>query len=242
MKIRDALKLGISVSAALALGILVQPASASVVGHLTFANCAGQGVTVTLSLIDFLPAGGGTGCIDAGAGTTITFTGAPGAIAPADVGTINDLGTANAGFITFPGVMFNLSQIGPGSTNFVCNNTDDPTAAACSVGAGSPFVLTPEAQVAGVSVTGISLNVSGLASDSTSGNSPWAGIFTTQLSGFTPFAVQQAILAPGGSITATFSFDGQASAGTSTPEPVSMALIGGGLIALASLRRRKSRT
>jgi hypothetical protein len=239
MKFRDALKLSISVSAVLALAILVQPASASVVGHLDFGQCAGDDVRVSLTTIDWLPAGTGTGCIAAGAAMSVTFSGAPGAISPADLGTLNDLTVPpapgqNVGFITFPGVTFDLATIGPLGPTPVCSAV---VTSNCVIAAGSPFLLTQQ----GTS-TNISLNVAGLANDSTSSNSVWSGFFTTQLAN-TSIAAISSTLNSGGSILTSFSFNGDVTAGsTGTPEPVSMALIGGGLIALASLKRRKSRT
>jgi len=240
MKVRNVLQLGIPVLAVLALGVFVPSASATVVGQLTFANCGTDGVTVTFSTVDFLPVGGGNGCIITGAGTNITFSGAPGAITSGETGTVNDLGfgapfSGNAGFISFLGVAFNLDPTspGPGVVNTVCSATLNPNNPACSVVTNSPFILAPTA-----TGTSISLSVRGLATDATSSNSPWFGVFSTQIAGVTPAALQTTILAPGGSITSTFSFAGSSSL---QPEPVSMVLIGGGLIALAALKRRKSR-
>jgi hypothetical protein len=237
MRIQDALKLGTPVLAVLALVTFVPTASASVVGHLTFAECPGDGVVVSLGLIDFLPPLGGTGCIAAGAGTTITFS--SGSIAPAELGTVNDLSSPptlgqNTGFITFSGVSFDLVGIGPGSSNTACAAL--PVNGVCSAVAGSPFLLQLVDNALGVPSTSIALAVSGVAMDGTSPISVWSGAFTTQISGQTPAQIQHTIEI-GGSILSSFSFDGLA---TATPEPVSMALIGGGLIALAFWKKRKS--
>jgi hypothetical protein len=224
--------------AVLALATLPPSASASTIGHLTFANCGGGGVVVTISTIDFeLPPLGGNGCIMTGLGTTVTFTGGTGVITTNEAGTVNDLGfppplSGNTGFISFPGVTFDLLAIGAGVANTACTNTFDPAAPACSVFAGSPFVLT-----SGRSSTTIAFYVSGVTNDASSVHNPWTGTFSTQLDSITPFDVQNAINTRG-SFTATYSFDGNV---VPLPEPVSMGLIGGGLIGLALLRRRKAR-
>ena len=50
----------------------ITPASAAVIGHLDVANCAGGGVIVNATTIDFtLPVGGGNGCIQTGTGTNV---------------------------------------------------------------------------------------------------------------------------------------------------------------------------
>jgi len=236
MQIRNGLQLGF-VLAILAVAV-VQPVSASVVGHLTFAECPGDGVTVSLGLIDFLPPLGSTGCIAAGAATSVTFSG--GSIAPAELGTVNDLVAPptpgqNTGFIMFTGVFFDLVGIGPGSSNTNCAAL--AVNGVCSVVAGSPFLLELVNNALGQPATSLALSVNGFARDGTSANSVWSGAFTTQIAGLTPAQIQQTIL-NGGSVTSSFSFDGIA---TATPEPVSMALIGGGLIALSFWKKRKSR-
>src|ERR1035441_10892161 len=92
MKIRYALKLGALSLAVVAWATFAPSASASVIGHLTFANCGGGGVVVTLATIDFeLPPLGGNGCIMTGLGTTVTFTGGTGVITTNEKGTSKDL-------------------------------------------------------------------------------------------------------------------------------------------------------
>ena len=229
-----------AVSAALLISAFasVPQASASVIGNLNFANCGGQGVIVNATTIDWLP-GPASGCINAGAGTTIAFSG--GSIALGETGTINDLnsatpGVGNTGFISFTGVSFNLALTspGPGVSNTVCSTTS--TGPACSVAAGSPFILTPT-----TTGTSIVLDVNGLAKDATSSNSVWSGIFSTQVASETPAQIQAAIIG-GGSVTSTYAFSGVSAAGSVIPEPVTSLLIGGGLIALAGLKLRKSRS
>ena len=234
MEKRNVLKFGFLSLAVLASACFAPSASASVIGHLTFVNCDGGGVTVTITTVTWLPpATVGTGCIAAGFETNVTFAGAPGAISPAEHGTINDLAplSGNTGFISFPGVTFDAGLIGPGVSNLACSAVM-ATGPACSVLLNSPFILTP-----GAAGTVITLGVSGLANDASSHNSPWSGIFSTQIANETPKQIQDAFNAAG-SFTATYSFDGN----VGIPEPVSLALIGGGLVALAGLKRRKARS
>jgi hypothetical protein len=232
MEKRNVLKFGFLSLAVLASACFAPSASASVIGHLTFANCDGGGVTVTITTVTWLPlANVGTGCIAAGLGTNVTFD--SGSIAPADHGTVNNLAplSGNTGFLTFTGVTFDAELIGPGVTNLACSAAMAP-GPSCSVLLNSPFILTP-----GDAGTVITLGVSGLANDASSTNSPWNGIFSTQIANETPKQIQDAFNAAG-SFTATYSFDGN----VGIPEPVSLALIGGGLVALAGLKRRKARS
>lgn len=232
MKKRNVVKLGVLSLAVLAWATFAPSASASVIGHLTFVNCDGGGVTVTISTVTWLPpATVGTGCIAAGFATTVTFD--SGSIVPAEHGTINNLAplSGNTGFISFPGVTFDAGLIGPGVGNLACSSVNAP-GPSCSVVLNSPFILTP-----GIAGTVITLGVSGLANDASSDNSPWSGIFSTQIANQTPKQIQDAFNAAG-SFTATYSFDGN----VGVPEPVSLALIGGGLVALAGLKRWKARS
>ena len=229
MKKRYALELGILGMVVLAMAMFAPSASAGVVGELSFANCGGDGVDVTLTTVDWLPVGGGTGCITAGSSTSVTFVGGTGAIVPNENGTVNDLsaGVGNSKFIQFAGVYFDAPVIGPGVANTTCASTYDSALPACSVVAGSPFILS-----ATTTATVISMTVSGLAYDSTGIGTPWFGVFSTQVAGQTPYQIAQTELT-GGTFHATYAFDGQ----VGVPEPFSMALLGGGLIALAGLKK-----
>lgn len=236
MKVRNVIKLVTLSLAALVMATCLPSASAAVTGHLAFANCIGGGVTVTLTTIDFqLPPLGGNGCIATGLGTTIAFSGGTGVVTTAELGTVNDIGfpppgSGNVGFITFPGVTFDLLAISPGVASIGCVNTFNPADPSCAIVAGSPFVVSP-----GSLGATIAFSVSGITNDTSTVHNPWIGTFSTQIVGVTPAALQT-LITTNGSFTKTYSFDGQV-----VPEPVSMGLIGGGLIALAVFKRRKAR-
>lgn len=240
MNVRHGLKLGLF---SLAVAALCAPsASASIIGHLSVANCGGGGVTVDFSTINWSPGTplptSTTACINTSIGTNLSST-IVGALAPPVAGTINDLPPAAGviGFMTFGPViggnlLFNLDGFGPPvlpecSVNPSVGNS-------CSIvfmGIQSPFILTTTAT--GTSVT---LLAHGNITDPNGGPiSFWNGAFTTQINGQTPMDIRNTVTAPGGSISSSFSgeFD------VVVPEPMTMALIGGGLIALAAIKRRK---
>src|ERR1035438_1736814 len=253
MEKQNVLKMGVLSVAMLAWATVAPSASAATIGQLSIANCSGVGggVIVTITAIDWLPDGGGANnCLAAGIPTNVTS--GLGTITPASIGTINDLNslslgntTGFAGFMTFGAIPLNLIAVGPGS--LVSCSANPGLGNSCSIvlpgGAISPFILTQDS--GGTSVT---LNAHGTTLDTTDGiTSYWNGAFTTQLNtsgpngDMSPAGIQVRILGiPGGtapgSITSTYSgtFDL-----TAVPEPVSMALIGGGLIALAAMKRRK---
>src|SRR4051794_16872642 len=120
-----------------AMGVLaaflfsITPVSAAGVGHLYVADCAGGGVIVTATTIDFtLPVGGGFGCIQTGTGTNVTYSG--GTLTPGVTGSILDL-VAGGGtvfdFMTFtgnPNLHFDLTAIGPGVNNTACATVLNP--------------------------------------------------------------------------------------------------------------------
>lgn len=223
--------------AVIALLTIVPNASATVIGHLDVANCAGQGVTVTGTTIDWLPGGGGVGCIQTGTGTSVTYSG--GSLGTGQTGSIMDLTAPTtfpvAGFMTFasaPGLSFDLSALGPGPSNTVCSATLNPNAPACAAFAGSPFTLLPTST--GTSVT---LSAMGVARDGTTPTSNWMGAYTTQIAGLTPAQIQ-ATIAAGGSETSTYSGDFSI---TTVPEPATLGsmLLGGLLLAGGLIRRRR---
>jgi hypothetical protein len=137
-------------------------------------------------------------------------------------------------FITFlgnPNLHLDLDSLGPGVLNTTCSTTFNPNDPSCSVFPGSPVVLSPSP-----GGTTVSLSAFGTAHDLDAVTSSWLGQFSTQIPGLTPATIQALILAPGGSLTNSYS-----GAFTITinqvPEPISLVLIGGGLVVLALLRR-----
>jgi hypothetical protein len=194
------------------------------------ANCSGGGLSFTATTITWLPLGTlpGTGCVNTGAGTNVTYSG--GTLGPGDTGNIKNL-TAGGGavdqFMTFQGTSldFVLTFIGPGSANTTC--TALLLGESCSVSAGSPFLLTNLG-----SSTVVSLSAGGTVEDV--GSSKWFGAFSTQVN-MTAAQIQSAILS-GGSVTSTQS--GQfAVQGVS--EPASLLLLTVGLGSIAGVIRRK---
>jgi hypothetical protein len=228
------------------MAIFLPVASASVIGHLVVGICGNGGVIVNATAIDWLP-GSPAACLQLGSGTNITSVGDGSITGASPTGTINDLnftvpGAGTAGFMSFidsgAGVdlLFNLAPVGgfgPGSSvtcavNPGLNNS-------CSV-PGSPFILTQTVSNTGVVGTSVTLDAHGTIFDMGDGTTSfWSGSFTTQINGEAPAAIQTTI-SGGGSIQSSFSGEFDV---TNVPEPISMALIGGGLIALACMRRRQ---
>jgi hypothetical protein len=137
--------------------------------------------------------------------------------------------------MTFGTLMFDLAAVNGFGPPVVPECSVNPAVGnSCSIvfmGIQSPFILTTTAT--GTSVT---LLAHGTIADPAGGPvSNWNGAFTTQINGQTPMQIRNTVTAPGGSIASSFSgeFD------VVVPEPMTMALIGGGLIALAAIKRRK---
>src|ERR1035437_9567536 len=175
---------------ALAFFSLIPAASAGAVGSFNESSCSGGGVTVGGTTIVWSPVGtvGGTGCINTGLGTLLTYSG--GTLGAGVTGNIMNL-TAGGGavdqFMTFTGTTldFVLTSLGPGSPNLVCAGL--AVGASCSAVPLSPFILTNT----GGGNTGVSLTAVGTIVD---GGVPstWFGSFTTQLTQ-SPDAVQSTI-------------------------------------------------
>jgi hypothetical protein len=208
---------------------------ASAIGPLNVANCSGGGVTVSATTITWSPIGttAGTGCIDTGLGTNVTYSG--GTLGAGVTGNIKNL-TAGGGsvdqFMTFQGstLDFVLTSLGPGSANTVC--TGLAVGGSCSVFAGSPFLLTN----LGGGNTSVGLSANGSVTDG-GVTSFWKGAFTTQLN-LDASTIQTEILA-GESISSTHSGQFVVS---SVPEPttLSMLLLGGVALLGSRFRRRKT--
>ena len=246
MKHRNVLKSVMLGLAVLALATSPQSASASVIGHLVVGICGGGGVTVSATTIDWAP-GSPAACLQLGLGTNITSVGDGTLTGASSPGTINDLnlafpGAATAGFMSFVdtvagvNLLFNLAPVGgfgPGS--LVNCNVNPGVNNSCSV-PGSPFILTETVSNSGVIGTSVTLDAHGTILDIGDGTTSfWSGSFTTQINTMAPAAIQTQIVG-GGAIVSSFSGEFDV---TNVPEPVSMSLIGGGLIALAAIRRRK---
>jgi len=211
-------------------------AMATAIGPLNVANCSGGGVTVSATAITWSPNGtvAGTGCIDTGLGTNVTYSG--GTLGAGVAGNIKDLVVGGPSptdqFMTFTGssLDFVLTGLGPGSSNTTCSGL--AVGASCSVFAGSPFLLTN----LGGGNTAVGLSANGTITDG-GVTSFWKGAFTTQLN-LDASTIQSDILA-GQSITSTHSGQFVVSA---VPEPttLSMLLCGGLALMGTKLRRRKS--
>jgi hypothetical protein len=208
----------------------------------------------------------GRGCnSDVTTSTSLSFTGGPLATGEGIYVNNNDLtlsapSAADANtFLTFashPNLVFSIVwPPGPGSANTNCALTNSNSAAPCSVFAGAPGVL---AYVNGHTV--VSLGVFGKVSDTgvagLATGSTYSGGFSQTFTDLLPNGTLptpqniQLYFCPSGTCVATDFTSGKSitssQSGSFTasavPEPatISMSLLGGLLVALGSLRRRKA--
>jgi hypothetical protein len=225
------------------LALTASSASGAVIGRLVMGGGI-EGVIVSALLIDWTPPGGTTGDFVTTFGTNLQYDG--GTVVAGEDGLIADLVSGGPpttpGFMTFPaipGLSFDLLALGPGSSNTDCTTTNDNDAPGCSISPGSPFVLT---YLNGTTV--VSLFASGTVTDGVGGAAPWAGSFTTQITGLptgegdpTPANIQFNFLTKKG-YSVTSSYSGEFNV---VPEPESMLLIGAGLLAIAGIRRSQKK-
>jgi hypothetical protein len=137
------------------------------------------------------------------------------------------------GFGANPALDFKLTAVSPGSANTNCFGL--LAGDSCSVVAGSPIILT----LLTGNRTAVAVSFVGTATDGSGQTSYWTGGFSATLPTQTPADVEAYFIAnPNGSIAASNSGSFFA---TTVPEPGTSALIGGALLGLAAvLRRRKS--
>ncbi len=198
---------------------------ATPIGKLDTNGCAGNGVVVTATTIDWDPAGTGLGCITTGSTTNVTYAG--GTLLPSAVGSIKDLPAGPVpvlDFMTFagaPGLHFDLSGLSPGPGNINCAGLSN--FGVCAAFVGSPFAL----QLSN-GQTIVSLGVFGTASDGVGPSSTWLGSFSVTLSNLTPAQIQT-IIAGGGSVSSTHAGNFTLNS-TAIPEPDSLTLLGLGLL------------
>jgi len=144
-------------------------------------------------------------------------------------------------FASQPQLHFDLGSIGPGSANTNCA-TVDQAGETCSPFVGSPFILL----YVNATTTTVILGAQGTATDAT-GTSNWAGSFSTNISTMNPLQIQQffgcvagqgpqACTNQQGTLSSTYSGDFTA---TIIPEPATWLTLGGSLIALGLVRRRR---
>jgi len=189
--------------------------------NLTFAGCA-SGVLGTAGCLDAAP-NNPNEAVEINHNTDLTAS----TVLPED------------GFLLFAGngtthatIDYTLTQVLAGTSNTNCGGLAQFES--CSVFAGSPVVLTLEGT--GTTAT---LNLSGTVTDGVGPIANWTGKFSATFPNQTPAALQ-AIILGGGTLNTSNS---GTFFSTAVPEPSYTAiLIGGALVSLASLLRKKRRT
>jgi hypothetical protein len=230
-----------------AVSFFTNSASAYVIGTITENPCGGGGVTVTASTIVWAPIGTqpGTGCVNTGTPTNLSWTGGGslGTNVNGDIKNLTSPGPPSVDkFITFPNITtatldFVLTLLGPGSSNVGLAGCTAANAngLSCSVIAGSPFILTYDN-----GSTDVALHASGTIADPNAPTqmSNWSGGFSVTVAGQTPLQVYNTFISAGSITTGQ---QGQFVMST-IPEPgtIGMMLIGGLLVAFARKRKAKA--
>src|SRR5450631_4761269 len=183
---------------ACALGVCCAPVEADVI------SIADTSVSLSSTSIAFFSLSG-PGSVTLDAASTGAFAGLGGS--PATLQSINAGSGPISNFLsipTLPNAHFTLTSVGPGTANTNCAAV--AFFASCSPFAGSPFVLTRT-----IASTVLSFSALGTVADNSGATSPFTAVFSTEISGQTPAAVQT--LLASGTLQAPFSAALQVAAG-----------------------------
>ena len=237
------------ISLAMMIGLLGSALTVQAAPITGLFNITGSVRVIATGVIDFLADQGPPSVLDNGFNVVPPETGMFAGL-EGTRGTLQDLSIGAPPPIAnwlvlqaLPSLSFTLTAIDPGSFSSAnCGGVGVPgqtcTPPPPAPGVSSPFNLT---NLAGGST--VSFVVRGTVTDPTGPPSDWSGVFTSQFIGKT-YQQVLADLAPGGPgfIEASYSATVMATPTTNpVPEPGSLSLIVGGVLALAGLRLVKQR-